>query len=778
MVDGTPAPTPATTGVLAADPVNREDLPGLTLEVLIEHQRDFILALDRAGCLSYASPSLERAFGFGWKELAGRPLVDFVHSADVEEVASFIGHQLTMPGPTPPFELRFVAKDGTWRRLEAIANNLLDDPAVRSIVVNARDISDRPAAERELRVAEERYRSLVERTPAVTYVWEVTSSAVGAVYYTSPQIQELLGYTAEEWDSDPDRWEEAVHPDDREWVLGATQRCATDGVPFVGEYRYVAKDGRTIWVHDEARLHASDTEGRPWLFHGVMTDITERKHVEEALRAASQRLAAVVAASPLAVVTMDVEGIIDSWNPAAERIFGWTAEEAIGRFAPFVPPDRLAESHRLLRELIERGGLDQVELTRRRKDGSEVAIDVSTAPLRDAAGHMTGVLSIIADITDRDRSDQALRQAEERYRTLVEQIPAAIYLDRIDADGGGYTPLYVSPQIVTMLGYAREEWLESSPGWDSRWVHEEDREALVRATESAAARHEPLSVEYRMTTADGHEMWIHEDSQPVGVDESGSALRQGLMYDITEHKRAEQMLRESEAELQRGLEVLQRTDAERRQLLAHLLQAENLERERMAEGIEDHSLQHVAALGMRLETLRRNVEDPEQLGALDEMGETVQNAVRRLRHLLVELHPRALEKDGLSAGLRQYLKGVEADTGTAVNFLDGSKGELGLGTRVVAYRIAQEAVGNAVRHTGASSLDVTVEDAPGGVLVRVADDGQGFDPDGSGSPEHIVVASMRERATLAGGWLEVRSGPIEGTAVEFWLPTESVETAP
>jgi PAS domain S-box-containing protein len=777
VVDGQ-EPTTAPTDVLDADPDGRRDPALLPLDVLIEHQLDFIVALDSRACLSYVSASVERAFGYRWEELAGRSVLDFVHPDDVDEVKSFVGRSLTRPGRLPALEIRIVAKNGTSRTLEAIANNLLDDPAVRSVIVNARDVSDRAATERELRASEGRYRSLVERTPAVTYVWEVGARGAGTSHYTSPQIQELLGYTAEEWDSDPDRWEGSLHPLDREWVLTATQRCVTEGAPFVGDYRYIAKDGRTIWVHDEARLHERDAEGRPWLFHGVMIDISERKHVEEALRAASQRLAATVAASPLAVITMDVEGIIESWNPAAERIFGWTAEEAIGRFIPYVPPDRVPEFHRLMRELIELGGMDQIELVRRRKDGSDVTINLSTAPLRDADEHLTGVLAIIADITDRNHSDAALRQAEERYRTLVEQIPAAMYLDRIDADGGGYTPLYVSPQIETMLGYARAEWLESTPGWDSRWVHEEDRAALIRATESAVTRREPLSVEYRMTTANGHEMWIHEDSQPVGVDESGAVLRQGLMYDITERKRAEQMLRHSEAELQRGLEVLQRTDAERRQLLAHLLQAENVERERIAEGIEDHSLQHVAALGMRLETLRRNVEDPEQLGALDEMGETVQNAVRRLRHLLVELHPRALEQDGLGAGLRQYLDGVKTDTGTAFTFIDGSKRELELGTRVVAYRIAQEAVGNAVRHAEASTLHVTLEDTPGGVVVRIVDDGRGFDAGGSGSPEHVVVASMRERATLAGGRLDIRSGPADGTTVEFWLPAQSPQAAP
>jgi PAS domain S-box-containing protein len=518
-VDGSEAPAQAPFGTPGHGVEGSSEIPLLTLDVLIEHQLDFIVALDGAACITYASPSVERAFGYRREELLGRPLLDFVHPDDGERVAVYIARYLTQPGLIPAIEARMVAKDGTWRRLEALANNLLNDPTVRSLVVNARDI-------------------------------------------------------------------------------------------------------------------------------------TERKSAEE-----------------------------------------------------------------------------------------------------------------------------ALRQAEALYRTLIEQLPAATYLDRIDTEGGGYTPVYISPQIESMLGFARSEWLETTEGWDSRWVHPEDLDALVQATESAVARRQPLSAEYRMRAADGREVWVHEDSQPVGVDESGALLRQGVMYDITERKRAEQMLRESEAELQRGLEVLQRTDVERRQLLAHLLRAENLERERIAEGIEDHSLQHVAALGIRLETMRRNVDDPKQLGALDAMGETVEEAMGRLRHLLVELRPRALEQDGLGAGLRQYLKGVETDSGTTISFLEGTTRELELGTRVIAYRIAQEAVGNAVRHADASSVNVTLEDAPGGVFVRVADDGRGFDVDGAGAPEQDVVASMRERATLAGGRLDFHSG-IEGTTVEFWLPTGTEQPAP
>jgi PAS domain S-box-containing protein len=146
-VEGTQVPARAPSGVPEHGAARRSGVPLLTLDVLIEHQLDFILALDGAACITYASPSVERAFGYRREELTGRPLLEFVHPDDAERVAGFIGRYLSQPGLIPPIEARIVAKDGTWRRLDAIANNLLNDPVVRSVVVNARDITERKSGE-------------------------------------------------------------------------------------------------------------------------------------------------------------------------------------------------------------------------------------------------------------------------------------------------------------------------------------------------------------------------------------------------------------------------------------------------------------------------------------------------------------------------------------------------------------------------------------------------------------------------------------------------------
>ncbi len=143
----------------------------------------------------------------------------------------------------------------------------------------ALEIAERRRVERELRATEQRYRLLAEWIPAVTYIWEVNPSSPGQ-YYTSPRIEQVLGYTVEEWHAHPDFWMTRLHPDDRARVLEATLRSEATGEPFSIEYRYLHKDGHIVWVLDEAVLLTRDANGRPKTFQGVMVDVTARKEAE------------------------------------------------------------------------------------------------------------------------------------------------------------------------------------------------------------------------------------------------------------------------------------------------------------------------------------------------------------------------------------------------------------------------------------------------------------------------------------------------------------------
>jgi len=210
--------------------------------------------------------------------------------------------------------------------------------------------------------------------------------------------------------------------------------------------------------------------------------------------------------------------------------------------------------------------------------------------------------------------------------------------------------------------------------------------------------------------------------------------------------------------------------AERHRLLATFVAAGEQERRRLAEGIHDDSIQVIAALGMRLQMLRRSLEDAEQLAFLTEAESAVQLSISRLRHLVVELHPPGLEQEGLSAALSIALD-AQRDSGVDFRFNDQLSAQPPTEMCALLFRIAQEALDNVRAHAGASEVTVIVLERDGGCAVRIADDGCGFDP-ALAAPESPSegFAAMRARAELGCGSLHVESAPGRGTTVEAWLP--------
>jgi signal transduction histidine kinase len=213
-----------------------------------------------------------------------------------------------------------------------------------------------------------------------------------------------------------------------------------------------------------------------------------------------------------------------------------------------------------------------------------------------------------------------------------------------------------------------------------------------------------------------------------------------------------------------------RVGPERSALLAQFVAAGEQERRRLAEGIHDDSIQAMAALGMRLQMLRRTLRESEQLAFLTEAEQAVQLSIARLRHLVVELHPPGLEQEGLAVALRLALD-AERNATVEYRFDDQLSGQPATEASAILFRIAQEALENVRAHAEAASVTVTLLERDTGCAVRVADDGCGFDPalaaPGSPSPG---FAAMRARAELGCGVLRVESAPGNGTTVEAWLP--------
>jgi signal transduction histidine kinase len=297
-------------------------------------------------------------------------------------------------------------------------------------------------------------------------------------------------------------------------------------------------------------------------------------------------------------------------------------------------------------------------------------------------------------------------------------------------------------------------------------MHQDDRDRTNKRAERASARGEPFFAEYRMHASDGTEVWIRDEAVPVIGDDGKPAYWRGVMLDITEVKRAE-------ARLRRGLALLERSTEERNLLLGRLEQAREQERRRIAADIHDDSIQVMAAVSLRLQVMYEDVK-PERREDMEDLGNTVNEAIERLRYLVFELRPPALDTDGLAPALNEYLSQVSGQAGFTFRIHDETTVEPSLESRIVLYRVAQEAIANIRKHAKARRVQVYLETEGDGVRVRIVDDGEGFDMAITDHPEpgHVGLLAMRERAELLGGQWTLDSTPGVGTTVDYWLPAE------
>lgn len=272
-------------------------------------------------------------------------------------------------------------------------------------------------------------------------------------------------------------------------------------------------------------------------------------------------------------------------------------------------------------------------------------------------------------------------------------------------------------------------------------------------------------VELTGMRADGREFPV--EVSITRVDLPGPPLFTGYLRDITERKRAEEDLR-------RSFETLQKTDDERRTLLAHLVKAQEEERKRIASDVHDDSIQVMAAVGVRLGMLRSQMTDPEQVARITKLEEAVRLSIGRLRHLLFQLAPPALDREGVAAAIRSYLDEAFGEEGIDYHLESEIIAEPTREIRILVYRIAQEALSNVRKHAQARHVAVRLQDADGGLLVQIRDDGVGYFPADSEMPlpGHLGLVSMRERAEMLGGWFRIQGSPGAGTTVEFWVPTQ------
>jgi PAS domain S-box-containing protein len=388
---------------------------------------------------------------------------------------------------------------------------------------------------------------------------------------------------------------------------------------------------------------------------------------------------------------------------------------------------------------------------------------------REGASH-----TIARDRSDRE-TDPERGEPETRFRTLVEQIPAIVYVWSVEGSFDEIVEEFVSPQIERVLGFRSEEWMASPALWiDS--LHPDDREAVISETTRSVEAGEPFEMEYRMLAKDGRVVWLHDVASVVSRDDQGRATRyQGVQLDITARM-------EAEHDRRRTSEKLHLMDRQRRQLLIRLMGAQEEEGRRIAEDMHDDTLQKLLAIPMWLEASARDHPEIRAEERFLRLQRVVSEAIARLRHLVFELHPRILESEGLAAAVRAYMEGwSKLGPSSRFKITNGLTREPPKATRLLLYRIVQEALNNARRHSEASLVAISLDHLAGGFDVVVEDDGIGFDVQAALAAQasmhgHSGLATMLERAQVAGGSCRIESRPGR-TTVEVWVPEDVPDDA-
>ncbi len=506
---------------------------------LVEQASDGIFLVDPAQQLVDVNPSGCAMLGFSREEILTMHVDDFVISDGAVTLPLQIDDLLT--GRPLMIERFLRRKDGASLPVE-ISARMLPSGFFQGIV---RDISERKQAEKALAEREAYFRALIENSAEGVAIIDRN----GVVRYIAPSEERLTGFTQQEIQGQSAfRY---VHPQDLPGLLATfTEGVATPGAVRTTEYRLQRKDG--VWRYFEITGHNMSDD--PHIAGVVVNyrDVTERKQTEQALLESQSRLEAIISSALNGIITMDESQKIILFNPSAERIFGYSAAEALGQPLEMLIPRRYYHSHAKHVEgyaatgetARKKGLLDS--LYGIRANGEEFPMEAFISNSKVDGQRFFTV--IFQDITERRQAEDALKESERKFRALAENIPSTVYQCNND---DRYTMFYLNDSVEKLTGYPKKIFLEEGLTFFDLY-HPDDLKYIPKPFDAGFVLPEKLSIHitYRIKHKSGEWRWVDEWGTGVVDDEGKVQYIEGVMVDITEWKRAEEDLRRHAMELE------------------------------------------------------------------------------------------------------------------------------------------------------------------------------------------------------------------------------------
>jgi len=386
---------------------------------------------------------------------------------------------------------------------------------------------------------EARFRTLTATIPGALFQMRVQRGQ-SSIDYISDRIQHILGLTPETIMADSQWFLERIHPLDRNRFITTLDAAVADVKPWQFEGRVVTANGKTRWCRSDAVPLEHPQDGVV-IFCGVMLDITERKVIEEAYRENERRLRMALEVSGMGVWTWDMSTDEMSWTTEPDTLFEASAVSFCDTFESYLQNVYEGDRDILVRavsECLEQGGDYHIEYRLLLGDSTIRWIAERGGLWRDPDGIVVGLMGTVVDITNRKAADAALQESEERYRTLLNNIPGAVYRCRADKH---WTLLFQSDAIAEITGYPVDHPIHQE---DWRLIHPDDRHLVDQEFASAIAHRRPFEVEYRVLHAGGGTRWVQDTGQPIADSTGTVQLIDGVLTDITRRKESETRFRE------------------------------------------------------------------------------------------------------------------------------------------------------------------------------------------------------------------------------------------
>ena len=496
-------------------------------------------------------------FGLDAESIIGKPLWEVLGQAAFENLKSHL--DAALGGKAEIFETEIEYRLGGTRYIRASYTPDSRAGEVRGIFVLVVDISEERRARDAVKRSEERYKAFIKHSTEGIWRFEI-DEPIDIKLPTAEQVRLAFrhGYLAECNDAMAKQYGFASADE----IIG----CRLSDLLVEDDpknFEFITEFIDAGYHLSEAESHERDAEGNDRYFlnnfvgiiedgklvraWGTQRDVTRAKLADDA----TARLAAIVVSSDDGIISKDLSGIITSWNIGAERIFGYTAEEVIGKsISILMPPERLSEAKEILRRVRREESVEHFETTRRRKDGTDVIVSLSVSPIRNSDGVVIGASKIVRDITEQKRIEETIHQNQLMLTLAMQSSKMGVW----ELDIATNTVSW-SEELEEIFGLQKGDFRGTEEAF-YELIYEDDRQECWNVIRSAIEEQREYAVEFRFYHADGSLRWMEGRGKAV-YSQTGQPVRlYGIGMDITDRKEADRALRESERRFARFMQHL------------------------------------------------------------------------------------------------------------------------------------------------------------------------------------------------------------------------------